>query len=194
MRWLPSRLLDRDRHTLLVAVAVALASVVPLAGCSTVSDSLDDGTAGGAQSGEVCWTQTARAIGSVWVDNVGTDTVVLESVTLGGSGSAPLLSLSGSYIIRSPQEQMFGFGLEVPPDRYDDPSINAQWEMREQLKGAEISPGEGVNIVIAVMPNENGEGGSEWFDIHYRVGLLSHTHRTNAGLQFDPSPTCSNEG
>lgn len=124
-----------------------MATVAPLclahSGCASAAGSLDDGTGGSAQIGEVCWTQSARAIGVTWVTNAGSGPVVLESAELGADGDMPLLTLTGAYIIRYPQEQLFGFGLEVPPDGYDDPDIVAEWDLREPLEGATVVSGEG---------------------------------------------------
>ena len=129
-----------------------------------------------------------RLLGTTWIENRSeSEAMTLEGITLEPSGA----TLVEAAITRVDEQRTWGAGIVLPPDKGDKDSW-AFWRAREPLAGAVLEPGEGAVIVLVVAPPDSGEGGSESWELLYRVGSTQYTWERSEGMIFDPSE-CATE-
>ncbi|MDR1187366.1 MAG: hypothetical protein LBK95_07915 [Bifidobacteriaceae bacterium] len=171
------------------AVVAGAVAVTACAACSAPTESgpLDSGGEGDSMV-QVCTVEEgqARALGTTWALN--TDSK--HAITLGHAQlvNAQDIELVGQYIIRSEEAWIYGGGIIIPPtvEGEGDEWVE-KFDSREELAGASIAPGEGVNLVLALRQGPTGTGSADAFLVPYTSNGHQYRLTVTDGMVFDRS-------
>jgi hypothetical protein len=156
---------------------------------------LDDGgfqSVTSGQCGTVFTSSNAlgRALGITELTNTSDADVVLRRIEIQPDSG---VKLTAAFILRpSPGyvDHGFGIGFEVPPvlsatdEEGSMDEIFVKWEQREDLEGAVIQPGESFTPIPVLMPEVEGQGVMEWYEVVFTSNGIQYHHRLEEGITF----------